>query len=493
MQNHLFIFSFNDKGQKVNNLKKIVSLVIGSVIFFTCLCKVTGVLERKDSYSEYAAFFEQEEDFDVLFFGSSHIFYGIYPTELWEKYGIVSYNMADNSSNLANDYWKMINSFDYTNPKLVVIDVWNSQAWLNQKISNISITHTVLDCFPLSFTKISAVLDLFDRSNPADVSDSSDKDDALELLFTLGLYHTRWNALSQSDFQDIVPRVTKGSGVMRDVVIREYEDNPEYMEDELIFDEIGYDYLRRMIESCQKRGVEILLINTGYDANRQARYFNSFVPTLAEEYNIQYLDLTKHESIINNYTDFNDLSIDDTNDYANAHLNVSGARKITDFLGNYIVENFDIIPDRREDREYGYWYNDCAEYANYYVGLIESEQNIYSYLTLLANDNFNFCIYINENSLIMEDSQFINLIANISKSLDVVNIKQLTGLDGRYCVTSEDSENAFWESVGLDGSLYTKSDVEEPEIQIYVINKYTNKLVSASKWYYTKDTVLERK
>lgn len=494
MRNRLSIFSFKCTDKRMNSLKKILSVAVGCIIFCVCLCKVTGILERKDSYSEYAAFFQQEEDFDVLFFGSSHIYYGIYPTELWEKYGIVSYNMADNSSNLANDYWKMMNSFDYTNPKLVVVDIWNSQTWFNQKISNISITHSVLDCFPLSITKVNAVWDLFDRSNSADVSDSSDIDDALELLFTLGLYHTRWTALNQADFDDIIPRVTKGSGVMREVVIRQYEDNPNYMQDELIFDEIGYNYLRKMIESCQKRGVDILFINTGYDANRQSRYFSSFVPLLAEEYSVRYLDLTEHEDIINNYTDFNDLAIDDINDYANAHLNVSGARKVTEFLGNYITENYN-IPDKRNDVKYSHWYSDCKEYADYYVRLIEGEQDIYSYLTLLANDNFSFCIYIKKNSLIMQDSQFINLVKNIAKYENFVDMNQLMVSEGRYCITTEGSESEFWENVGLDEPVYTADgNAEEPEIQIYVVNKYTNEVISASKWYYIlKDIMLERR
>ena len=48
----------------------------------------------------YYDFYQQEQDFDVLFLGTSHVLNAVYPMELWRDYGIVSYNMANHSENI---------------------------------------------------------------------------------------------------------------------------------------------------------------------------------------------------------------------------------------------------------------------------------------------------------------------------------------------------------------------------------------------------------
>ena len=68
---------------------------------------LAGLTQRKDSDFQYGPFFQQKEPFDVLFFGSSHILYGAYPMELWEDYGIVSYNLGGHGVHIPTTYWVM--------------------------------------------------------------------------------------------------------------------------------------------------------------------------------------------------------------------------------------------------------------------------------------------------------------------------------------------------------------------------------------------------
>ena len=97
-------------------LKRIFSIVVVLLIVMVGLYRLAVLTERKDSQFKYKPFYQQKENFDVLFMGSSHVINGIFPMELWRDYGIVSYNFGGHANSLAISYWQMVNAFDYTTP-----------------------------------------------------------------------------------------------------------------------------------------------------------------------------------------------------------------------------------------------------------------------------------------------------------------------------------------------------------------------------------------
>ncbi len=140
-------------------LWKIVSCILTICLLAVSLNFLTNLMERKYSITKYQPFFEQEADFDVLFAGSSHVIQSIYPMELWNDYGIVSYNFGGHGNPIPTSYWIIKNAMDYTSPKLIVIDCLMLE--YNIKMSKLySQVHDSLDAFPLSATKIKATADL---------------------------------------------------------------------------------------------------------------------------------------------------------------------------------------------------------------------------------------------------------------------------------------------------------------------------------------------
>lgn len=129
-------------------------ITIGLTLFL--LCGLSKVLERKAADMKYTDFFEEEEDFDVLFLGTSHVKYGILPMELWHDYGIVSYNLGTNQQFLPTTYWQMENALEYTSPKLIVIDCF----FLSLEDLVSTSAHDSLDAIPFSKTKLDALSDL---------------------------------------------------------------------------------------------------------------------------------------------------------------------------------------------------------------------------------------------------------------------------------------------------------------------------------------------
>lgn len=103
-------------------IKAVISCIITVSLTVCFLFHLTDLMERKSSDVKYSDFFKQDEDFDVLFMGSSHVINAVYPMELWDDYGIVSYNFGGHANQMPTTYWVMENALEYTNPKVVVID-----------------------------------------------------------------------------------------------------------------------------------------------------------------------------------------------------------------------------------------------------------------------------------------------------------------------------------------------------------------------------------
>lgn len=142
-------------------IRRIAACLVTVSLLWGCLAGLTDLLERKSSDFKYEPFFAQREDFDVLFFGTSHVINGVFPMELWKDYGIVSYNFGGHGNAIATSYWVMKNALDHTRPELVVIDGLGL-AGMTKTSLGFSQVHLSMDAFPFSLTKWSGARDLLD-------------------------------------------------------------------------------------------------------------------------------------------------------------------------------------------------------------------------------------------------------------------------------------------------------------------------------------------
>ncbi|MBR4151297.1 MAG: hypothetical protein IKR08_07995, partial [Firmicutes bacterium] len=101
---------------------------------------------------------------------------------------------------------------------------------------------------------------------------------------------------------------------------------------------ISMDYLQRIVALCEEKGVDLLLVAVPFGDDYDDEYKGKRQQTVnaaekwANEKGIPFLNMPY----------MNDLTgLDMKTDFADrAHLNESGNRKITDFLANYIKENY---------------------------------------------------------------------------------------------------------------------------------------------------------
>ena len=397
-----------------HNGKRILACLLSFILLAACLSITADIAELKDGDYKYEDFFAEEDNFDVLFLGTSHVIDGIYPMELWKDYGITSYNMGGHGNLLPTTYWMMKLALQYTNPSLIVIDCMN--LYHNYKTSKIfSQVHQSLDAFPLSLTKIRAVYDLLDddvmdRMIEEGIVEVSEERIPISLLWNFSVYHSRWTELKENDFQ-LEMNIQKGAEYL--ITVAEPNDILSVPEDEKIEDDtIGVQYLERMIEECQAGGIDILLINLPFPAEENDLLSANRVYDIAEEYGVDYINFLAMD-VVDYETDCADEG---------SHLNASGARKVTSYLGNYITEHYDVI-DRRTDPDYDDWNEDYQIYREYKIDILLEQDELDVYLMLLADQNWDAVLELYDLQILENDS-YCKLLENLGVDVDLVKEKK---------------------------------------------------------------------
>ena len=384
-------------------LKNIAGVIVTVCLTALLLSYLTDLLEGKESVVRYEDFFNQEEDFDVLFMGTSHIIDGVFPMELWNDYGLVSYNCGGHANRIATTYWVMENALEQTDPKVVVIDcmmVSEEQKY----VESFSMLHWAIDIFPLRMTKIKAVWDLLDDPvtdrviADSDLPAGSEQKSKTALLWNYLVYHSRWNELSQNDFE---PEASCEKGAIAKVgIVRSAAEDRLPYDQKMEAGTVGDQYLRRMIEDCQRRGIEVLLTYLPFPAEEKYQKEANYIAGLAEEYGVDYINFLDMD-VIDYQTDIYDKD---------GHLNPSGARKVTDYLGKYLVTNYG-LQDHRSDDAYATWYTDYEKYTALKDSQLTSQQGLAAYLMLLSGDDLDIILDI-RNKDIYKNEWFMELLKN---------------------------------------------------------------------------------
>ena len=388
-------------------MKKKIGGFLKAIVFCALtLGMVAGVsklVERKESIEKMKPFLDRAGEYDVLFLGDSIMNTGVFPMEMWEKYGITGYNIASYGNTLPISYWALQNALDYADPKLVVLDVQGTSK--TYKLSgNSSDVHTAFDCYPISRTKIAALDDLMDDPYAVDDSGVAYADMKWEYLFTLGKYHSRWSELTSEDFHPIYNREKGAKSVMAVADAQDYDliDEDRTTEEN---GQWGFVYLRRIIEDCQKRGIDVLLVHLPYPASEEQQMDANAVYYIAEEYGVDYIDFVSMDQVVDYAADCFD---------AHEHLNPSGARKVSDYLGRYISEHYDIA-DHRGEEKYAVWETDAQTYREKKLADLGMQTDIECVLMLLHDDDFSVEVDIGAGSALFESEKRMTLMQNIAR------------------------------------------------------------------------------
>ena len=273
-----------------------------------------------------------ENTVDVLFLGSSHMGMNLSTDILWNKYGIAGYKCWGSVQPIWNTYYYLKECLKYQRPKVIVMDVHGATFSYDYPDFVIQLKNTIGMRF--SRNKIDAVLT------------SSRQDQWGNLLLGLPTYHTRYNELTETDFQyfpwnrhqDITVLVNQNLDTLFEFDIMD-KDQTSGIEP---LAEKEEKFFRMIIELCQEENIPLELVASPYQIGEieQKRY--RAIRQVVSEY----------EDI--NFTNFNevyrDYGIDTHKDFLDpGHFNMYGVPKYTDAIAQILTAKYDLMDHRSDE------------------------------------------------------------------------------------------------------------------------------------------------
>ncbi|HIS95371.1 MAG TPA: hypothetical protein IAC19_06325 [Candidatus Ventricola gallistercoris] len=317
--------------------KTVFCVILWLMALCVCLALCDRLMRRDDGARKYGPFFEDGQDYDVLFFGTSRVLDGVSPMELWRDYGITSYNMGNSSECLEVTEWVLRLSLEHHVPNVALIDVYyvdrnRYDAWAYP------FRHMFFDEIPLSRSKVQAV-----RATLPEYMH-------LEFLMPFSLYHGRWEEILSGQTERMVdcePFMMGSELRIGRVTPDMYPHTDDVWQEELP----GHDALRRIVSVCRENGIEpVFLMLPAPISEQEQMYVNSVAP-LAQELGVTFLDM-RDLGVVDFYTDCYDWL---------GHLNPDGASKVTAYLGDWLKSRYD-LEDKRTSEVSAYWNENLAQY-----------------------------------------------------------------------------------------------------------------------------------
>lgn len=320
-------------------------------------------LKWNNFYTQKGFYEEPKNSVETVFLGPSTILSAVNPTLLYEEYGICSYNLASEMQPVsASYYWaKEAYRLHKRTLKNIVFSVSELRGTLNEKAF-----HKGIDNMKLSQVKFEAFYDFYDGDIEKTLTEG---------IFSLGSYHTRWQDISEDDFNKLsfdkvngtrgyycTPTVWIGSDQtsnIKNVILDESAEKAELNEDSL-------SYFNKLVGFCREKEINLILIKT--PAENWDSSLHNAVAGVAEECGLPFYDF--------NFAPlFDELDFIDAFDCADkgTHMNFYGASKFSRYIGKILTENCDVT-DVRNDPGYSYLEEHVKKFDDVYTRKMNLQQ-----------------------------------------------------------------------------------------------------------------------
>lgn len=308
-------------------VKRIVGILVFTLIFFLMLSEFSAVLMHKQTEGRWnmtakvVGFYNEEPySFDVLFFGSSHMYCSVDPGILFEETGLSSYVFATQQQPLWITYHYMVEGLKKQSPKTAIVEI-HMAAYNEGEYIDSATNHTAIDPIPLSENKIQMV------------KASAPYGEWRYYIFNIMKYHDRWEELEMSDYLRSYEKSTdpeKGYVRLEEVSSKpEQEEVSEITESKEIIQK-NCDYINKIIDLANENGIELILFKSPSNASIDEKMYYNRVGELAAERNVNYIDF-------NSSYHYERMQLDIEQDfYDQRHLNESGVKKFVPYFADFL-------------------------------------------------------------------------------------------------------------------------------------------------------------
>lgn len=299
-----------------------IIIIIFMVVLLNLILMPKYINENPDGRI-IAEYYDEDSPIDVLFLGSSTVYSGVSPCDLYDKYGFTSFVRASSSQTSWISYYVLKESLKTNIPKVVALDIGflRENDDYAEEVSN----RKVFDYMRNSSIKCEALSE--------SMADIESKTDYFVPAFR---YHSRWKDLSVDDFKYALykPQVTHNGQIVSFITSEELppRKSMEEIEDHPLTQR-NRDYLNKILNLCREYNIELMLIKV-------PSYDDKWGPILEKDF--------EDFAVSNNITYINYNSLYEEFDWINespdtgSHLNTKGAERFSDYLGKDIVDKYNL-------------------------------------------------------------------------------------------------------------------------------------------------------
>lgn len=273
---------------------------------------IYNVVNVKSKLDELAL--ETPDTLDVVILGDSEAYSAFNPLLFYREYGFTSYVCGTSLQRLCDSYAILQDVFSKQSPKLVIVES-----------------------------------DSFFRFGGAYESNDDKIMGFFERIFPVFRYHTKWKGYIRGGVA-IGNDPNDFKGFKYRTAIIPYTGGDWMIETNFAAD-LGYmveDYLEKINELVESNGAKLLIVSVPSPANWDYEKHNATV-LLSDRLGVDYIDMNIESNLVH-------LDIDWKNDTLDAgnHLNYSGAKKFSQYMGKYLSEKYS-LEDHKGQFFYSSW------------------------------------------------------------------------------------------------------------------------------------------
>lgn len=328
------------------------AILLNMLVFFAPLFKEDS---EKANYGVMNTFYNEEKDSaDVVFVGSSACYRYVSTVQLYDKYGFTSLNYCSAAMDIHTTAGVIDEIIDTQHPKVIVIEMRNYINNCEEYMSGTGFTDyqllqkqfffkTMIKNMPISANRAKIIHDTVD----------SLEQNEFEWQFDYYNSHSAWKNLKLKDVKNFLKWRANPDNVLYDVqenltykgadykgTIGVKKIRPQKSNDYSNYEErkeISGEWLEVLNNICEKAktcSTEILFITTPYPIDEQDVAYENTMGDIFKEQGLNYINFNKL---------YKELNLDFSTDfYDNKHTNIGGMVKFSNYIGNYLKENYDL-------------------------------------------------------------------------------------------------------------------------------------------------------
>ena len=342
-----------------DKLKFFCKTVVFLLLLALILVPVQRVMARKslsgtwDMTNKVAGFYNEEEDqFEVMFFGPSHAYAAFSPLVIWEETGIKSYVFSTQQQPLWATYTYIKEALKTQSPALIVLEcrmALGDKEYYMEEGDDKAVTYPYMDDLPLSWNKVELA-----------VQSAPEPEERFGLLFNFMMYHSRWNDLHREDFtfrRDEARDPYKGFVMLEPQEPLQPRPASETVTQAVPLLEKNQYWLEEIIKLCQEEGIELWLIKSPSNLELEEKALLNTVEETARRYNVPFHDFN---------VDYADIGLDESMFFDAHHLDALGAGKFSRYFAHSLQS---ARPNLKTDSGDPVWAADLEVYQRALEGM----------------------------------------------------------------------------------------------------------------------------